>query len=119
MKATALTPRRNNNMSAIRGTDGKVTKAKETNDIEMAACFSKLKDLVPTIPQDKKLSKVAFLQHVIDYILDLEVTLEYHPASVSQKRTERVPLADKTQLNMQHFLQQVCSYSRVFACKKV
>ncbi|KPP66091.1 hypothetical protein Z043_115445, partial [Scleropages formosus] len=34
----------------------------------MNDCYSRLKRLVPTIPQDKKVSKVEILQHVIDYI---------------------------------------------------
>ncbi|NP_001161570.1 inhibitor of DNA binding 4-like protein [Saccoglossus kowalevskii] len=46
----------------------------------MSDCYSKLKDLVPTIPPNKKVSKVELLQHVIDYIQDLQVELEAHPA---------------------------------------
>ncbi|KAI0212641.1 hypothetical protein LSAT2_002440, partial [Lamellibrachia satsuma] len=52
---------------------------------EMQACFHKLKQLVPTVPHDRKLSKVALLQHVIDYILDLEVTLDFKPSEESAK----------------------------------
>ncbi|XP_074538703.1 DNA-binding protein inhibitor ID-4 [Halichoeres trimaculatus] len=47
---------------------------------DMNDCYSRLKRLVPTIPQDKKVSKVEILQHVIDYILDLQLALETHPA---------------------------------------
>ena len=50
-------------------------------EADMQACFHKLKELVPTIPQDRKISRVALLQHVIDYILDLELTLDTHPTS--------------------------------------
>ena len=35
---------------------------------------------MPTIPPNKKVSKVELLQHVIDYILDLQLALETHPA---------------------------------------
>eukprot|EP00061_Rhincodon_typus_P018952 g48350.t1 len=49
---------------------------------DMKDCYSKLKQLVPTIPQNKKVSKVEILQHVIDYILDLQLALETHPALV-------------------------------------
>lgn len=47
---------------------------------DMNDCYSRLKRLVPTIPQDKKVSKVEILQHVIDYILDLQLALETHPS---------------------------------------
>lgn len=77
---------------------------KETNDAEMQTCFLKLKELVPTIPQNRRLSKVALLQHVIDYILDLETTLEFHPAVINttpqpktQSTVERKPLAEHNQ----------------------
>uniref|UniRef100_A0A8C6EYF5 DNA-binding protein inhibitor ID-4 n=1 Tax=Marmota marmota marmota TaxID=9994 RepID=A0A8C6EYF5_MARMA len=40
--------------------------------------------LVPTIPPNKKVSKVEILQHVIDYILDLQLALETHPALLRQ-----------------------------------
>ncbi|MFT7816202.1 hypothetical protein Z043-115445 [Arapaima gigas] len=55
----------------------------------MNDCYSRLKRLVPTIPQDKKVSKVEILQHVIDYILDLQLALETHPDAVdgAQHRT--------------------------------
>ncbi|XP_077577859.1 DNA-binding protein inhibitor ID-4 [Stigmatopora nigra] len=47
---------------------------------DMNDCYIRLKRLVPTIPQDKKVSKVEILQHVIDYILDLQLALETHPS---------------------------------------
>ncbi|KAM4867003.1 DNA-binding protein inhibitor ID-2 [Thomomys bottae] len=49
----------------------------------MNDCYSKLKELVPSIPQNKKVSKMEILQHVIDYILDLQIALDSHPAIVS------------------------------------
>ena len=79
--------------------------ASTMTDSEMLACFAKLKDLVPTIPTDKKISRVALLQHVIDYILDLELTLEHHPAMNTAPQllaaavTERKPLGESTALN--------------------
>ncbi|KAG8445606.1 hypothetical protein GDO86_010402 [Hymenochirus boettgeri] len=45
----------------------------------MNDCYSKLKELVPSIPQNKKVSKMEILQHVIDYILDLQLALDSHP----------------------------------------
>ncbi|KAM4580121.1 DNA-binding protein inhibitor ID-4 [Odontesthes bonariensis] len=52
---------------------------------DMNDCYSRLKRLVPTIPQDKKVSKVEILQHVIDYIVDLQLALETHPALHKQQ----------------------------------
>lgn len=42
---------------------------------DMNDCYSKLKELVPGIPQGTKLSQVEILQHVIDYIFDLQIVL--------------------------------------------
>lgn len=42
---------------------------------DMNDCYSKLKELVPGIPQNSKLSQVEILQHVIDYIFDLQIVL--------------------------------------------
>jgi len=43
---------------------------------DMNDCYSKLKELVPSIPQNKSVSQVEILQHVIDYIFDLQIALE-------------------------------------------
>lgn len=67
---------------------------------EMQACFQQLKDIVPTIPQGKKLSKTQLLQHVIDYILDLELALRpsvLSPSTLSS--TAREPLTEKSEPN--------------------
>uniref|UniRef100_UPI00358EB645 DNA-binding protein inhibitor ID-2-B-like n=1 Tax=Myxine glutinosa TaxID=7769 RepID=UPI00358EB645 len=45
----------------------------------MRSCYTRLRSLVPSIPPHKKLSQVEILQHVIDYILDLQTALESHP----------------------------------------
>lgn len=42
---------------------------------DMNGCYSRLKELVPTLPQNRKVSRVEILQHVIDYIWDLELEL--------------------------------------------
>ncbi|XP_076440003.1 DNA-binding protein inhibitor ID-1-like [Babylonia areolata] len=56
---------------------GKTSPTKSDFDsTEMRACFSKLQELVPSINhRDGKIDKTELLQHVIDYILDLEDTL--------------------------------------------
>ncbi|KAJ6610181.1 hypothetical protein lerEdw1_015232 [Lerista edwardsae] len=65
----------------------------------MNDCYSKLKELVPSIPQNKKVSKMEILQHVIDYILDLQIALDTHPSIVNlhhqrpgQNPSSRTPL---------------------------
>lgn len=58
---------------------------------DMNDCYSRLKRLVPTIPQDKKVSKVEILQHVIDYILDLQLALETHPSLQKQQPQRTCP----------------------------
>ncbi|XP_071965404.1 uncharacterized protein [Antedon mediterranea] len=45
-------------------------------NFSMQDCFEKLREIVPTIPKDRKLSQVEILQHVIDYIQDLQSELE-------------------------------------------
>jgi len=50
------------------------------NGEEITELLTKLKDLVPNMPRNKKLSKLEIIQYVIDYIFDLEATLESHPA---------------------------------------
>ncbi|XP_035865102.1 DNA-binding protein inhibitor ID-2-like [Phyllostomus discolor] len=62
-------------------------------------CYSKLKEMVPSIPQNKKVSKTEILQHVIDYILDLQIALDSHPTIVclhhpcpGQSQASRTPL---------------------------
>ena len=48
---------------------------------DMNDCYSKLKELVPSIPQDEAVSQVEILQHVIDYIFDLQIALEAEDAA--------------------------------------
>lgn len=43
---------------------------------DMNDCYCKLMELVPSIPQNRKVSKMEILQHVIDYIFDLQIALE-------------------------------------------
>uniref|UniRef100_A0A8D2H3W4 DNA-binding protein inhibitor ID-4 n=1 Tax=Urocitellus parryii TaxID=9999 RepID=A0A8D2H3W4_UROPR len=51
---------------------------------DMKDCYSHLRRLVSTIPPNKKVSKVEILQHFINYILDLQLTLETHLALLRQ-----------------------------------
>ncbi|XP_034981961.1 DNA-binding protein inhibitor ID-4 [Zootoca vivipara] len=58
---------------------------------DMNDCYSRLRKLVPTIPPNKRVSKVEILQHVIDYILDLQLALETHPALLRQQQQPPLP----------------------------
>lgn len=80
----------------IKGDMFRISKPK-LDDGEMAACFLKLKELVPSIPHDKKITKTQLLQHVIDYIYDLELSLDYQPVVFSS--TPREPLTEKNTSN--------------------
>uniref|UniRef100_A0A8C2Y9H3 Inhibitor of DNA binding 2 n=1 Tax=Coturnix japonica TaxID=93934 RepID=A0A8C2Y9H3_COTJA len=88
----------------------------------MNDCYSKLKELVPSIPQNKKVSKMEILQHVIDYILDLQIALDSHPSIVSlhhqrpgQNAASRSPLTtlntDISILSLQVFHRGAFSFS--------
>lgn len=58
-------------------------KERDLNQEEMHSLLAKLKELVPNMPRNKKLSKLEIIQNVIDYILDLQIALETHPANRS------------------------------------
>ncbi|KAM6458011.1 DNA-binding protein inhibitor ID-1 [Liasis olivaceus] len=44
--------------------------------MDMKGCYSRLAALVPTLPRHRRVSKVEILQHVIDYIWDLQLELQ-------------------------------------------
>ena len=47
---------------------------------EMQELLCKLKELVPSVPRHRKLSKLEIIQHVIDYIFDLQQALDSQPS---------------------------------------
>ncbi|KAF3427852.1 hypothetical protein E2986_06190 [Frieseomelitta varia] len=62
---------------------------------EVAAYLTKLRSLVPDMPRKRKLSKLEVIQRVIEYICDLQTTLEetnVHHESAVAKTTPRQPL---------------------------
>ncbi|KAF6722743.1 DNA-binding protein inhibitor ID-1 [Oryzias melastigma] len=65
---------------------------------DMNSCYSKLKELVPTLPTNKKASKVEILQHVIDYIWDLQIKLD-EPEKSRQHSSGSVQRTPLTTLN--------------------
>merc|ERR1712071_295781 len=58
--------------------DGRVRKAAVSEQVEMQLYLSKLKELVPNMPKDRKVSKVEVINNVIDYICDLQMALDVH-----------------------------------------
>ncbi|XP_078049094.1 basic helix-loop-helix domain-containing extra-macrochaetae [Augochlora pura] len=60
---------------------------------EVAAYLTKLRSLVPDMPRKRKLSKLEVIQRVIEYICDLQTTLEEtnHESSIV-KANPRQPL---------------------------
>ncbi|XP_038056688.1 DNA-binding protein inhibitor ID-2-like [Patiria miniata] len=57
----------------------------------MHDCYERLKELVPTIPKNKKITRVEILQHVIDYIQDLQSALESHNINVRRSAMPGMP----------------------------
>uniref|UniRef100_A0A3P8Y7K5 DNA-binding protein inhibitor ID-4 n=1 Tax=Esox lucius TaxID=8010 RepID=A0A3P8Y7K5_ESOLU len=85
----------------------------------MNDCYNMLKELVPSLPQNKNVSKIEILQHVIDYILDLQIALDsssnvsscqYHPRRLGHAASPRNPLATiNTDINLLTFQTIGCS----------
>lgn len=66
---------------------------------EIAAYLSKLRSLVPDMPRKRKLSKLEVIQRVIEYICDLQTTLEEtnkHPDNATTITTNSTPTTIKT-----------------------
>lgn len=66
----------------------------------MSDCYERLRAMVPHIPANRRMGKVEILQHVIDYIQDLESALELPNLQMSNfvkdstdSKTGRVPLS--------------------------
>lgn len=60
--------------------NGRVSRHRDGENAEIQMYISKLKDLVPFMPKNRKLSKLEVIQHVIQYICDLQTALDTHPA---------------------------------------
>ncbi|XP_019879189.1 protein extra-macrochaetae [Aethina tumida] len=95
MKAIVSAVCAENGITAL--TSGRVSKhKKDIENEEIQMYFSKLKDLVPFMPKNRKLSKLEVIHYVIDYICDLQSALETHPAvnafdataALSQKKSQ-------------------------------
>ncbi|NXO01003.1 ID1 inhibitor, partial [Rhinopomastus cyanomelas] len=67
---------------------------------DMKGCYSRLRALVPTLPRHRRVSKVELLQHVIDYIWDLQLALQRGPpcpvaAAGDPPEAPFIPAADR------------------------
>lgn len=60
---------------------GRVQRQRDGENAEIQMYLSKLQALVPCMPKNRKISKLEVIQHVIDYICDLQSALENHPAA--------------------------------------
>ncbi|XP_047993455.1 protein extra-macrochaetae [Leguminivora glycinivorella] len=78
MKAITAVCATGASVPAIAG--GRVQRHREGENAEIQMYLSKLQDLVPFMPKNRKISKLEVIQHVIDYICDLQSALENHPA---------------------------------------
>jgi hypothetical protein len=81
--------------------ENKVTKkaADALMQEEMQELLAKLKDLVPNMPKNKKLSKLKIIQYVIDYIFDLQTALESHPAAAGLQNNNNCINNNRSHLN--------------------
>lgn len=58
---------------------GRVSRHRDGENAEVQMYISKLKDLVPFMPKNRKLSKLEVIQNVIQYICDLQTALDSSP----------------------------------------
>lgn len=61
--------------------NGRVSRHRDGENAEVQMYISKLKDLVPFMPKNRKLSKLEVIQNVIQYICDLQTALDSDPAA--------------------------------------
>ncbi|KAF6023665.1 hypothetical protein EB796_018032 [Bugula neritina] len=81
-------------LSRVHRESGKVRKSTH-HDAKMqeAELYFKLKELVPTCSETDQLSKTQLLQNVIDYIFDLEDTLELNITRDDQISESKSPFS--------------------------
>lgn len=82
--------------------NGRISRHRDGENAEIQMYISKLKDLVPFMPKNRKLSKLEVIQNVIQYICDLQTALD-GDSSVSEFDAAAV-LASQN-----HLLEQVIS----------
>lgn len=98
----AITSENTSTYPGVYGSASKVTKHKrDVENEEIQAYLSKLKELVPFMPKNRRLSKLEVIQYVIDYICDLQHALETHPTinSAAVHSAAAVMLSNASQPN--------------------
>uniref|UniRef100_A0A182P9Z9 BHLH domain-containing protein n=1 Tax=Anopheles epiroticus TaxID=199890 RepID=A0A182P9Z9_9DIPT len=58
---------------------GRVQRHRDGENDEIKLYLSKLRELVPFMPKNRKLTKLEVIQNVIDYICELQNALDSHP----------------------------------------
>lgn len=76
---------------------------------EVAAYLTKLRSLVPDMPRKRKLSKLEVIQRVIEYICDLQTTLE--ETNVHHETSSKSTKASSTRQPLQPLLNTVTTGS--------
>lgn len=87
---------------------GRITRHRDGENAEIQMYLSKLKDLVPNMPKNKKLSKLEVIQNVIDYICDLQSALETtnQPSSLASSFDASAALSDQYSPGHHHLHRQ-------------
>ncbi|XP_045606643.1 uncharacterized protein [Procambarus clarkii] len=71
---------------AVRSSRGQPEVRQERQEIR--EYLEKLRQLVPACPKAGKMSRLAVIQHVIDYIVELQETLVHHPVNTLLAATD-------------------------------
>lgn len=77
--------------------NGLVNSTTPSNQMEISRMLNKLRTLVPGIPPEQKMSTLEIMQHVIDYINELETVLEDDNDSSKPTTNGTTPLHHHTQ----------------------
>uniref|UniRef100_A0A182MHK7 BHLH domain-containing protein n=1 Tax=Anopheles culicifacies TaxID=139723 RepID=A0A182MHK7_9DIPT len=81
MKAITTMCAKNGNAASLPAVaSGRVQRHRDGENDEIKLYLSKLRELVPFMPKNRKLTKLEVIQNVIDYICELQNALDSHPA---------------------------------------
>lgn len=80
MKAITTMCAKNGSASLPAVATGRVQRHRDGENDEIKLYLSKLRELVPFMPKNRKLTKLEVIQNVIDYICELQNALDSHPA---------------------------------------